>query len=150
MKIDIQKVYLRKAELSDALITYKWAMDSLVRKNSLNSGEFSFDSHKEWFLKKINSENCHYFILMEHFPLGQIRFDKYQDGWLISFLIDELFRGNNLGKQVVKIGINKLKPATFYAYVKSENKASIKIFNYHNFIEIPSDIVDTIKFKINA
>lgn len=146
MNLDKQNIFLRRAEISDALLTYKWAIDPVVRQNSINTESFSFDSHYIWFMNKIKSSNCHYFILMEKFPLGQIRFDKYQNGWLISFLIDELFRGMGLGTIIVQKGIEMLNPENFYAYVKTNNEASNRIFKNLSFVEIESDVANTKKW----
>jgi|GEM_PF-5404706 RimJ/RimL family protein N-acetyltransferase len=144
--IDKSKIYLRKADISDALLTYKWAIDPVTRFNSLNQDFFSFDSHLLWFTNKINTPDTMYFILMERFPLGQIRFDKYEDGWLISFLIDEIFRGLGLGKIIVENGLKTLKKNKYYAYVKKDNIPSLKIFRNLCFEEIESDKEGTIKF----
>ncbi len=146
MKIDLNRVYLRKATIEDALLTYKWGIDPLVRQNSINKNIFSFDSHVQWFEQKIVSPETVYLILMERFPLGQIRFDRYLDGWLISFMIDELFRNNGLGKIIVKEGMNFVGDSIFYAYVMMENVASNKIFESMNYYKMESDIDGTYKY----
>jgi len=131
--IDKSKIFLRKAQISDALLTYKWAISPKVRANSLNKNVFSFENHLQWFSNKINSTDSFYFILMERFPLGQIRFDKFEDGWLISFLIDDLFHGIGLGKQIIKMGMKEINEDIFYAYVLEQNIPSIKIFENLGF-----------------
>lgn len=146
MKIDTSKLVFRKATIEDALITYKWGIDPTVRQNSINKDIFSFESHLNWFEKKINSPETVYLILMERFPLGQIRFDRYRDGWLISFMIDELFRNNGLGKWIVEKGMNDVGSGIFYAYVVKENVASNKIFSSLNYNQIESDIEGTYKY----
>lgn len=147
MKIDTSKLILRKATIEDALITYKWAIDPTVRQNSINKDFFTFESHLKWFEQKINSPETIYLVLMERFPLGQIRFDRYHDGWLISFMIDEVFRNNSLGKWIVENGMNVVGAGIFKAYVVKENIASNKIFESLNFIRIDSDIEGTYKYK---
>jgi len=148
--IEKSKIYLRKAEISDALLTYKWAINPNVRANSLNKNVFSFENHLHWFANKINSTDTNYFILMERFPLGQIRFDKFEDGWLISFLIDELFHGIGLGKEIIKLGMKEMNKGIFYAYVLEKNIPSIKIFeslgfDYVNIEEEYKTISNSIK-----
>ena len=134
--IDKSKIFLRKANISDALLTYKWAVNPKVRANSLNSNVFSFENHLQWFSNKLDSSETIYFILMERFPLGQIRFEKFEDGWLISFLIDELFHGKGLGKEIIKMGMKEMREGVFYAYVLEKNIPSIKIFESLEFESI--------------
>lgn len=147
MEINFSLLKLRKANLSDALIVYKWAMDPTVRAYSINSDQFSFTEHLQWFKEKINHSDTLYFILEHHFPLGQIRFDYSKEGWIISFLIDENFRGLGLGFEIVKRGIEASKKNAYIAYVKENNVTSNKIFEKLNFNIIPSDIVHTLKWE---
>ncbi|MCX7863273.1 MAG: GNAT family N-acetyltransferase [Bacteroidales bacterium] len=147
--IEFAKLHFRRANIEDALLTYKWAIDPIVRNNSINKELFSFESHLQWFEKKLLDSNSTYLILMERFPLGQIRFDRFRDGWLISFLIDELFRNNGLGKLIVNKGIEYTKEKKFFAYVVEHNIASINIFQKLMFTEISSDIQNTKLFVKN-
>lgn len=144
--IDFQKLKLRKVQLYDALLIYKWAIDPTVRQNSLNSNSFSFESHLIWLKNKLNDNNTEFYILEELFPLGQIRFDKINEGWLINFLIDENFRGLGLGYSIVKMGMEQVKGNKFIAYVKKDNLPSNKIFRKLLFVEQESDIVNTNKW----
>lgn len=146
MKIDASKLILRKATIEDALLTYKWGTDPTVRQNSINKDFFTFESHLKWFEQKLNSPETVYLILMERFPLGQIRFDRYHDGWLISFMIDEVFRNNGLGKWIVENGMSVVGAGIFYAYVVKENIASNKIFESLSFYPIESDVEGTYKY----
>lgn len=147
MEINFSSLKLRKAHLSDALIVYKWAMDPTVRSNSIYSDKFSFSEHLQWFKEKINHSNTLYFIMEQDFPLGQIRFDFSVEGWIISFLIDENFRGLGLGLEIVKRGIEVSNKEAYIAYVKENNFSSNKIFEKLNFNIIPSDIVHTLKWE---
>lgn len=147
MEIDFSSLKLRKANLSDALIIYKWSMNPTVRANSINPDGFSFDEHLRWFKNKINHPDTLYFILEQDFPLGQIRFDSSVEGWVISFLIDENFRGIGLGYEIVKKGIEITNKHTYIAYVKDNNISSNKIFEKLNFNIISSNIANTIKWK---
>lgn len=147
MKINFSSLKLRKATLYDALIVYKWAMDPIVRANSINPEGFSFDKHLQWFKEKINNYDTLYFILEQDFPLGQIRFDNSEQGWIISFLIDENFRGLGLGLEIVKKGIGAACKNKFIAYVKENNISSNKIFEKLNFKNIPSNIAHTFKWE---
>lgn len=147
MEIDFSSLKLRKVNLYDALITYKWAMDPTVRANSINPDKFSFEEHLHWFKNKISSPNTLYFILEQDFPLGQIRFDLSDEGWIISFLIDENFRGLGLGYEIVKKSIDFTNKDSYIAYVKENNTTSNKIFEKLKFNLVSSDINNTLKWK---
>ncbi len=144
--INVEKLRLRKVQLSDALLIYKWAISPDVRMNSLNQDIFTFENHLSWFKRKINDSDTKFFILEEDFPIGQIRFDKTEEGWLINFMIDENFRGNGFGFLIVKMGITELQENSFIAYVKEHNIASNNIFKRLQFKEITSDITGTKKW----
>lgn len=147
MEINFSSLKLRKAKLSDALIVYKWVMDPIVRTNSIHSDTFSFTEHLSWFKQKINHPDTLYFILEHDFPLGQIRFDFSKEGWIISFLVDENFRGLGLGFEIVKRGIEVSKKNAYIAYVKENNVSSNKIFEKLKFNIIPSNIAHTLKWE---
>jgi RimJ/RimL family protein N-acetyltransferase len=71
-------------------------------------------------------------------PVGQIRFDKENDDYVIDYSIAKIHRGKGLGTEIVKAGIKILtetihKPFTVVAQVQEENIASIKVFTALHF-----------------
>jgi spore coat polysaccharide biosynthesis protein SpsF len=137
--IPAENLRLRPANLYDALIMYKWAMDIEVRNNSINPDSFSFEHHLRWVQNKLNDSNCKIFILESLFPIGQIRFEKKEDRWIVSYLIDENFRNKGFGYQIIKIGLENMGRGQYLARVKKSNISSIKIFNKLNFREVKND-----------
>lgn len=127
------KLVLRKVDSNDSKILFLWANDSSVRQNAFNQGSISWEEHLKWFKKKYKSEACKIFILViNNTPGGQIRFDKEGKSWIISYSIEDKYRGMGLGKEVVKRGIEKVsKP--ILAWVKIENIASRKTFESLGF-----------------
>jgi len=126
--------HLRRALYTDVNITFKWANDPLVRKFSLTQSPITWESHLEWYRKKITDNNCAYFIVMhENIPIGSLRLDVSNTVATISYLLDPIAHGKGFGTKVLKaaqelctffnINIEKL-----CGVVKKENIASIKIF----------------------
>ena len=52
----VHKLFCRKATLKDMRLYYNWANEPKVRKNSLNNKYISWNFHKKWFKKKIQSK----------------------------------------------------------------------------------------------
>ncbi len=137
---------LRIATIKDAEITYKWAIDPVIRQYSFSKDKIEWSNHKEWFQNKISSEQCLYLILMEDaIPVGSIRFDIDKNSCgVISYLIDPSFQGRGLGELVLKKGIEKLLALvpdiqSVSGTVFKENKASIRIFEKSAFDLISAD-----------
>lgn len=125
-------------DISHARILYEWAIDSVTRLNSVNENDIDFRDHLIWLKDKINSKSAYHYILMidDSFS-GQIRFDYLKDYYIISFSIDANYRGKGLGKEIVEMGISKIRnldcQAQFKALVLPANKASNHIFEKLKF-----------------
>lgn len=137
------KPYLRKVNLGDIEITYRWAVLPEIRKHSLNKKTIQLNEHHKWFTAKLNDDDCLYYILqLEDNSLGSVRIDldDHRDG-LISYLIDPLFQGKGYGKLLIEKmeqSIKSDKVSTLIAKVLKDNMASAQIFrklNYKEFIE---------------
>lgn len=130
----------RRADISDAEITFSWAANSVVRKYALAREIITWDSHLIWFTGKLADPSCFYYILeVEKKPVGSIRFDRGKDDTaVISYLIDPAFHGYGFGKLILELGIEDLKANTLditavIGYVLEGNKPSIHIFNKLGF-----------------
>lgn len=143
--------HLRRALYTDVNITFKWASDPLVRKFSLMQSPITWESHFEWYEKKIKDYNCAYFIVMhENIPIGSLRLDVRNAVATISYLLDPIVHGKGLGIKVLKaaqelskafnLNIEKLS-----GVVKKENIASIKIFEKLGYQR--EENLDTYHFK---
>ncbi len=137
------KFYLREVNLNDAEILFNWANEKKVRTNSINQEPIIWENHLEWLLKKLNQLDTKIFILVSGDSLvGQIRIDLIDDFWNIDYSIDHKFRGKGLGKEIVKLLIDKFKSYQFKATVKKENIASIKVFTNLGFKKLLIESVD--------
>jgi RimJ/RimL family protein N-acetyltransferase len=130
---------LRKIVESDAQLIFEWANDDDVRNNAISTHKIKWEDHISWFYKKLQSPNTFMFIgFLQNEPVGQIRFDKENEDYMIDYSIAKNHRGKGLGKDIVKAGIKILsetidKPFAVIAQVKEENIASIKVFTRLHF-----------------
>jgi len=140
------------AEIKHLDVTFKWANDKQVRAFSFNQDHIDFDDHKEWFLAKIQSKSCYYYILeYENVSVGSIRFDVEENKTAkISYLIDSNFTGMGLGYYLLKFGVQVLKKDNsnlekVYGFVLPDNKASVRIFEKLGYTHTINE--DEIKFE---
>ncbi len=136
-----QNFKIRKANQVDVDVTFSWANHPETRKHSFSKDKIEWDSHCNWYMGKINSENCIYLILeKESVPLGSIRFDLKEGDALISYLIAPENHGQGYGTILLKKGLqylekyqesNNLKTVT--GIVQEANTASIKTFERFGF-----------------
>jgi len=131
-------IQIRKATLSDTELVFNWANDTIMRKFSINSKKIEWCSHINWFNDKINSTS--YLLIAENIngvPVGQIRFDYYENYYLIDFYISHDFRGKGYGKLLLKKGmdyvVSKNGSIAFKALVNEKNTPSIKSFLAEGF-----------------
>ena len=146
---------IRLAGIDDLQTYFNWVNDEEVRKNSLNSNKVDFDVHKKWFLEKINSNQSFLLVLEKNNnPIGQIRFDNYEQKTSIDYSISSYHRKKGLGEILLKLGTdfyiknrlnNKINIIT--AEVKKTNLASIRIFEKNGFTKFFQNKSETILFK---
>jgi spore coat polysaccharide biosynthesis protein SpsF len=141
IKVKTILLQLRKIVESDAPLIFEWANDDDVRINAINTDKIKWNDHINWFNKKLQSPDTFMFIgFLQNEPVGQIRFDKESEDYVLDYSISKIYRGKGLGTEIVKAGIKILtetihKPFTVVAHVKEENIASIKVFTKLHFIK---------------
>jgi len=135
-------LFLRKAKIQDVELTYKWAIDKRIRAFSFSTSEIEFFGHSNWFLSKINDENCYYYIAeLKDTVVGSIRFDVSGEQAIISYLVDAEFHNKGYGVTLLKKGILAIanngdkRIKEIVGYVLIENIASSKAFNKLGFSE---------------
>lgn len=134
-----QYVAIRDINITDKEITFDWANDKITRENSFNSQSITFEEHSTWFERKLNDKNATYYICeVNNKPASIVRFDKSEKQVVIGITIAPDFRGKKLATQFLQKTCKKYTKDTnenkIYAYIKNENKASIKSFEKAGFI----------------
>lgn len=125
---------LRAVQESDCRRLWEWANDAEVRKQSYNTGEIPWESHKEWFHRKRTSETCTIYIAeFEGSPVGQIRFDMEEKGAKVGVATAPDHRGQGHGTLLIQKGTEQFakevsSPIVIHAYIKKDNRVSVRAF----------------------
>jgi len=106
-------------------------------KNSIKRKKISYATHNKWFKKAIINPKIKIFILyLNNIPIGQIRFNEKGKKYIVDYSLDEFVRGRNFGKELIRLGLSKLKKRKKYlieARVRKNNFQSKKIFQNLDF-----------------
>lgn len=143
---------LRKITQDDKKLLFDWANDKEVRNNAIRSSNIKWEDHDKWFDRIISSNHTIVYILeVNTIPVGQIRFDKEQNHYLIDYSVDKNQRGKGFGKLLVELGHALLEkeigsPCTLMAHVKLENPASSRVFEKLGFIKIKEYALNQVNY----
>ena len=135
-------IQLQKARETDVEDIYSLSNEPSVRANSFNQKVIEYQSHVEWYQKKIADPLCLYLVaFVGQIFAGQVRYQVEGDSALIGVSIERNFRGYALGEIIVSNSCDLLKKNYPYvkeivAYVKKENPASGKMFLKAGYIQI--------------
>ena len=127
-------IEFREANISDMNTYFKWINDPLVRSLSFNSKKVAMKVHEEWYINKINDENCLMLLFMNsNNPIGQIRIEKETlNQAIISISISSENRGKGYAidmlKKASKYFHSKNPEFIINAFIKNNNLNSIKSF----------------------
>jgi len=131
--------YLRRADIKDMDLLFQWANDETTRQNAFNTKKISYEEHVNWFINKMESNNCVIYIYcMDDKPIGQVRVDIENSRGLISFNIDANHRSRGHGKRAIELLESIIKNESsnmkiLVAQVKKSNLASQRIFKRLNY-----------------
>ncbi len=134
-------IYLRKANIEDCDLIYKWANDKVVRQNAFNTKPIAYESHIVWFSRLINDETQRQFILMvDENPVGQLRLSQIGDSIEIDYSVDSEMRGLGYGTIILNYAYEQAKKEfprakQIIGKVKPENAASAICFEKSGFSE---------------
>ena len=127
----MNKIRLRKADLDDMMILYRWVNEPSVRANSFHSELISFEEHKWWFERVMNDPNVLIFILMlDEKPIGQVRLAFDCGMYLIDYSIDFKYRRQGFGTIILQLIEGQIldDEVTLVGRVKKNNVSSQAIF----------------------
>lgn len=143
----------RFAKITDLELYYRWANDHSVRENSFHPKPVVWESHVEWFQKKLNSPSTLLFLFLNSsdIPVGQVRIDTQFDLGIIDFSVSSNHRGKSYGaimlKTAAKYYLANYTNHTLKGYVKLSNIASQKSFVAANFTEDKNEIINAVLCK---
>jgi len=142
MSVDSRTVpVLRAATAADENLLLKWANDPVVRSNAFDSRPITSQEHREFFTARLaDTEHCLFLIANTEcgMPLGQVRFDRRDDVWVIDYSVAPQFRGRGMGKAILEGAIKLMHPgATVVGEVLADNLASHRVFRSLGFEGTP-------------
>lgn len=132
---------LREVGEKDAELLFRWVNDPDVRRESFNSEPILIEGHAQWFNAKVHDPDCTFFIALDGYgtPVGQIRFDCQGEDALADVSVAKEQRGRGYGMEIIRAGVDNLlkrrKIENVQAFVKADNKASIKAFSVAGFTQ---------------
>ena len=108
--IPVEQWRIRSASSADWEFYWHLVNDVDVRQSAFDSEPISLEDHQEWFKKKLNDPSTTLFLVESQFgPIGQVRFEKSGDHFMIDYSISRQFRGLGLGEQLLTKGIQSFK-----------------------------------------
>lgn len=136
------KLEVRRAGSQDLELYLAWANDPLVRKNSFENHPIHRRDHQDWFSEKIKSRDSFLYVIENNgTPIGQVRFEIEGDDAWIAYTLDRYFRGQGLGRRLLKSAIDVFRierkgALRLMAKVKNMNYPSIQVFKKLGFAVI--------------
>jgi RimJ/RimL family protein N-acetyltransferase len=140
---------IRAVKEEDCKLLFEWANDAEVRANAVHPEQITWEKHVSWFNQKVHSDQTRIFILeFRGTAVGQIRYDRGYEGWVIDYSIDKRFRGKGFGKLIVRTTLNNVRPEKVKALVKVSNVSSTKCFESLLFREAGIEVITDTEYKV--
>ena len=141
----MSELNLIKIKIAHREIVWQWRNDIHTKRSSFNTKRISWEEHILWFDNVLKDERYKFFIgEIKNVPVGLVGFKQLRENDLsyeVNINISPKYRGKGIGKKILKIGINNLKDVdknleSIFANIKSENSASISLFESLGFVLI--------------
>lgn len=134
----------RPAQPDDSALYFDWANDPDTRRQSFTSNPISPETHTNWFTRKLIDANALLLVFENEAgePIGQVRFERQPeadmpDEVIIGLSVDASFRGQGLASQLIQQGCAACRKqwgdVPIHAYIKPDNRASIRAFEQAGF-----------------
>jgi UDP-2,4-diacetamido-2,4,6-trideoxy-beta-L-altropyranose hydrolase len=143
-----KKLLVREAREDDVDLYFTWANDFAVRNNAIKQEPIKYSDHVEWFMSKMsNAKSKLYLVELSGTPIGQVRYDAMDDGWVIDYSVAKEYRGRGLAGLILSSTIYKLMRSKhevecLKATVLEENISSIRVFNRLGFKNTTKEIIN--------
>lgn len=130
-----QEFSIRMAKIDDMKNVFELSNDDLVRQNSIHTEKIEWETHVEWFKARINKIDEPFYIVEDKNGkfMGQLRFDKQNDDFVVSVSIAPEFRGKGLASEILSEAIKKSGLKNLSAYIFDFNEASKNAFEKAGF-----------------
>lgn len=150
------KLSQRQANWQDASLLFHWANDPETRKVSIHSRRISWKEHQKWLSRVLKDKNVHLYIaLRENIPVGTYRLDQQKDFAAVNLSVAPNWRHQGIGKKliglIIRTGFSDLNLTDIYALVKTDNHASLALFQragFDNIAEVVKYGSQYVKFRL--
>lgn len=138
---------LRPAVPGDARLIWEWLQDPAVRASAFSPEPISWPTHERWFAERLKRQDEPYWVAEEASGrvLGQLRFEKGEEGWTVSIVVAPDQRGKGVGRALLKDGCAALralhKGVSIAAFVRKDNPGSLRAFESAGFVPSASRTV---------
>jgi len=148
-KILNQPLRLRQVTPDDIWLLYNWSNEEESRANSFSTGPISKEEHIKWFNRKVNNKQSLMLIgMLIDQPVGLVRYEIENEKSIVGINLDKNFRGKGLAVKLLKESLDfycKTENVPVEAYIKNDNKASIKAFEKVGYRFLRNDEFNGIK-----
>jgi len=119
-------VTLRAAQPEDAQLLFERRNDPITRAYSKTTTPISWEEHTVWYAQSLGNPNRLIFVAMtDGQPVGVIRGDREQNGWILSWSIGSEHRGRGLLRLMILASVPHFS-GVVRAEIKTDNASSIK------------------------
>lgn len=133
-------LYIRLADMSDEELLLEWANDPDTRQNSVFPESITPQIYLRWFYGMLRDvEGCRFYLIEteEGIPIGQVWFEKQDEGWDIDYSIVPHMGGRGLGQRLLQIALSKMRleheGVVVFGKVKKNNFASQYMLKSNGF-----------------
>lgn len=130
----------RPAVPADEARLLEWANDPDTRRYAFTQAQITPEGHADWFARRLaRPESCRIYLLesAQGVPVGQVRFEREDGAWIVSYAVAPALRGLGLGGRVLATGLQQMARNApgdrVVGLVKAENLASVRIFQSLGF-----------------
>jgi UDP-2,4-diacetamido-2,4,6-trideoxy-beta-L-altropyranose hydrolase len=143
-------INFRFAVDSDSDLYYHWVNDPEVRKNSFIQSCVTYVDHCRWFNGMIRNSSAYLYVFYINFeePIGQVRIMKNTIESTIGISLDAQYRGKGYASKMIEMAcsdfLSKFPDQKMVAFIKSENKASLRSFTIAGFYNVKNQSINGI------
>ena len=139
----VNEVLLRAATTEDIEQVYTWQCQPETRKYALTSEKPTWDTHKTWMQKKLESAQDYFYIIQAgdtKESVGVIRLDRMKSAeYLVSIFISPEYFGQGIAKNTLWLIDCIHQHVTLHATVMEDNVASQQLFIAANYKRSSTD-----------
>lgn len=130
----------RPVTAADEWLLLDWANDPTTRATAFQPHPISADVHHRWLQRRLaETERFRLFVIETPagVELGQVRFEREHEAWVISYSLAREFRGQGLASPMLESALASLRhaigPGLVAGRVRPENLKSRRVFDRLQF-----------------